>query len=139
MPPNSGTLNTIGFSGLLVDANNPSVDLDIFFDAATQTNMAILMAATGFPQTTNFYTVNLATGAATLVQGPLFRLDRIADAPTVATLAEYGTEPVLAIPLQQPVTIGSEVIAPGSCGLAKSLAAIDFANDGICLISQPCK
>ena len=79
------------------------------------------------------------TGAATLVNGPLFRLDRIAGAPDAAVRASYGAAPVLAIPLDQPVTIGTEVIAPGSCGLSSSLTSIGFANDGLCLISQPCK
>jgi trimeric autotransporter adhesin len=65
VPPNSGTCNTVGMSGLLVDAFNPAVDMDIFFDAATQTNTAILVATTGVVPTTNFYTVNLASGVAT--------------------------------------------------------------------------
>ena len=78
-------------------------------------------------------------GSATLVAGPLFRLDRVAGAPDGETLASYGDASVLAIPLDRPVTIGVEVIVAGSCGIAPSLAAIDFANGGLCLIAQPCK
>lgn len=74
-----------------------------------------------------------------LVGGPLFRLDRLAGAPDAAVRVTYGAAPVLAIPLNQPVTIDGEVIGSGSCGLAPSLAAIGFANDGLCLITQPCK
>ncbi|MBI1225068.1 MAG: DUF4394 domain-containing protein [Bacteroidetes bacterium] len=65
VPPNNGTCNTIGMSGLIVDAVNPQVDMDIFFDAATQTNTAILVAVMGIVPTTNFYTVDLTTGATT--------------------------------------------------------------------------
>lgn len=79
-PPNNGTQNTIGMSGVLVDANNPAVDLDIFFNAATQTNTAILVALSGVIPTTNFYTVNLATGAATAISpvGVPIQVDDIA-------------------------------------------------------------
>ena len=76
--------------------------------------------------------------SASLANGPPFRLDRLAGATDAAMCARYGDAPVLAIPLDQPVTIGSEVVAPGSCGLARSLGAIGFANRGLCLISQPC-
>ncbi|MEO7737843.1 MAG: class I mannose-6-phosphate isomerase [Novosphingobium sp.] len=77
-------------------------------------------------------------GSVSLVKGPLFRLDRIAGEPSETVLARYGVAPMLAVPLDRPVTIGDEVIAPGSCGLSPSLASIDFANDGLCLIAQPC-
>ena len=74
-----------------------------------------------------------------LVAGPLFRLARVAGAPDRETRASYGDALVLAIPLDLPVTIGGELIVAGSCGIAPSLTAIDFANGGLCLIAQPCK
>jgi mannose-6-phosphate isomerase len=73
-----------------------------------------------------------------LVDGPLFRLDRIAGGVTGAVQRRFCANPLLAVPLHAPVRIGEETIEPGSCGVAPSLAAIGFANDGICLIAQPC-
>lgn len=64
-PPNNGTQNTVGASGIVAEAS--SVDMDIYFNPITSTNMAILCAATGLPSLTNFYIVNLTTGAATAV------------------------------------------------------------------------
>ena len=65
-PPNNGTLNTVGASGITVNGTAPSVDLDIFSSAAG-TNTAYLVANTGTTANTSLYTVNLATGTTTLV------------------------------------------------------------------------
>ena len=64
-PPNNGTLNTVGATGLAVNTTTPNVDLDIYSSAAG-TNTAYLVANTTTTNT-SLYTVNLTTGAATLV------------------------------------------------------------------------
>ncbi len=66
LPPNDGTLNSVGGSGIVVNATTPNVDLDIY-STAVGTNMAYLVANTGTSANTSLYTVNLTTGAATLV------------------------------------------------------------------------
>ena len=98
VPPNDGTLNTIGSSGLTLGAT-PSVSLDIYSPAAG-TNSAFLVANTAASNNSSFYTVNLATGAATLVgpvgNGLLARDIAIAAATGVVTAvrdrAELATE-----------------------------------------------
>lgn len=66
-PPNNGTLTTIGASGITVNSADPSVDLDIFYDFTTATNMAYLAANTGTSTFDGFYTLSTTTGAAVLV------------------------------------------------------------------------
>lgn len=73
-------------------------------------------------------------GEIALVEGPHFRLARI-DGPPSAQLAARFDGPLLAIPVDCPARIGDEVIEPGNCALAPSLAAL--ATDGLCLIAQP--
>lgn len=98
VPPNDGTLNTIGSSGLTLGAT-PSVSLDIYSPAAG-TNSAFLVANTAASNNSSFYTVNLTTGAATLVgpvgNGLLARDIAIAAATGVVTAvrdrAELATE-----------------------------------------------
>lgn len=63
-PPNNGVLNTIGSSGIMVNPANRTTDLDIWFNAATRTNMAFLAANT-LNTNDDLYQVNLNTGAAT--------------------------------------------------------------------------
>lgn len=76
-------------------------------------------------------------GNAQLVDGPYFRLDRVAGRPDVATRTHYGIGPLLVIPLEGEARIGSEVIVPGACGLAGGIDAVEFADDGQSLIAQP--
>jgi hypothetical protein len=65
-PPADGQLTAVGLSGITVNSAAPTVDLDIY-SAAAGTNTAFLVANTGTLANTSLYTVNLATGAATLV------------------------------------------------------------------------
>lgn len=65
-PPNNGTLNTVGASGIAANATASSLDLDIYSPVAG-TNTAYLVANPGTTANTNLYTVNLTTGTATLV------------------------------------------------------------------------
>jgi mannose-6-phosphate isomerase len=76
-------------------------------------------------------------GNARLVDGPCFRLDRVWGRPDVAARTHYGIGPLLVIPLEGEARIAGEAIAPGSCGLASGIDAVDFADDGLALITQP--
>lgn len=67
LPPNNGTLNTVGSSGISVNLADPSSDLDIVFNPATSTNTAFFSANTGASANDVLYTVSLSTGAATSV------------------------------------------------------------------------
>jgi hypothetical protein len=64
-PPNAGTLNTIGSSGITI-VSISSLDMDITTDPNSGINTAFL--SEGIPgTTTNFYRVNLTTGAVSRV------------------------------------------------------------------------
>ncbi|GGG55939.1 hypothetical protein GCM10011378_35190 [Hymenobacter glacieicola] len=62
-PPNDGTLNTVGASGVTVTAG-ANVDMDIF-STAENVNTAYLVAATGASTNSSLYSLNLTSGAAT--------------------------------------------------------------------------
>jgi hypothetical protein len=68
-PPADGQLTAVGPSGIRVNNAAPAVDMDIY-SSALGVNTAFLVANTGTSANTSLYTVNLVTGAATLV-GPL--------------------------------------------------------------------
>jgi hypothetical protein len=67
IPPNNGTLNTVGNSGIVLNLADPTADMDIFYNLSTGQNTAYLVANPGTQASDNLYTLNLATGAATLV------------------------------------------------------------------------
>ncbi|MES2628327.1 MAG: DUF4394 domain-containing protein, partial [Bacteroidota bacterium] len=57
VPPNNGTLNTLGSSGIAVNLVDPTSDLDIAFDTITRTNTAYFTANTGTSTFDKLYTV----------------------------------------------------------------------------------
>ena len=76
-------------------------------------------------------------GGPVLVDGPLFRLDRIEGAPDAATLAAYPAA-LLALPLAGEVRAedGSARAGAGECLYAESLAALDFSAAEITLLTR---
>ena len=64
--PNTGVLATVGTTGIAANTTTPNLDLDIYSSAAG-TNTAYLVANPGTAANTNLYTVNLTSGATTLV------------------------------------------------------------------------
>ncbi len=77
-------------------------------------------------------------GEIVLVDGPLFRLHRIEGAPSPGARADYGDRPLLVIPREGPVHVAGREVVAGGCALADSLAEVEFASSGLCLIAQPC-
>lgn len=67
IPPNNGTLNTIGSSGIMINMMDATLDLDIFYEPTTQLNTAYLAANTGTTTNDNLYSVNLSSGVSTLI------------------------------------------------------------------------
>lgn len=67
VPPNDGTLNTIGSSGIMVNLMDPTSDLDIFYTQQGAMNTALFSANVGMSSFDNLYNVDLTTGAATLI------------------------------------------------------------------------
>ncbi len=134
-PPNNGTQNTIGTTGIIVDAVNPVVDMDIFFNAATQTNTALLCAATGFPSLTNFYTVDLTTGNTTalLPVGIPVQVDDIAvfidrSIPTLAGQLVYaltGNNNLISFDSDLPSFVRS-ITATSGVFASQPLVGLDF-------------
>jgi hypothetical protein len=67
IPPNNGTLNTVGASGIVVNPADPSSDLDIYYTQYGAPNRAYLAANVGNSLFDNLYTIHLATGQATMI------------------------------------------------------------------------
>ena len=77
-----------------------------------------------------------ATGGASLVSGPYFRLDRIDGRPDPETMGRYAG-PLFVVPLNCSLSVAGEAVAPGQCALAQSLGAVNFPASGLSLIAQP--
>ncbi len=76
-------------------------------------------------------------GEITLVEGPLFRLDRLDGPPTPAVAARYSGA-LLVIPMISGLGVAGTAIAPGDCAVIDSIADLEIAAGSRCLIAQPC-
>ena len=74
-------------------------------------------------------------GAVTLVEGPLFRLDRVAGAVSAEVAARYHGA-LLVVPVRGDARVGDAVVAPGGCAVADGLSDVAFADGGLALIAQ---
>jgi len=73
----------------------------------------------------------------TLIDGPFFRLDRVAGNPSERLTADYRS-PLLALPLEGSVSAreGDGWARPGECLYAPDIAALDFSHSGIALLTK---
>ncbi len=76
-------------------------------------------------------------GEVTLVDGPLFLLDRLDGPASVGAASRYGTAPLLVISRSAGVSVCGDAIASGECALAASLADVVLESNAKSLIAQP--
>ncbi|GGD57281.1 class I mannose-6-phosphate isomerase [Croceicoccus mobilis] len=95
-----------------------------------------MSVAKGEPIAPELYRHVPEAGSQRLVDGPFFVLDKVEGAPDAAISGDYPGA-LLVIPRDADVTVDGEVVHPGQCALASSIAAVDFAQHGHCLITRP--
>ncbi len=61
-PPNAGVLTTIAPVSLAVNLNDPTTDVDIFYNTASSANIAFLTTNEGTSTSDKLYTLDVATG-----------------------------------------------------------------------------
>ncbi len=128
-PPNAGTLNTVGTSGITA-ANGTGLDLDITTNPTTGVNTAYL-AANVSGSGNNFYSVNLTTGAATLIGaiGSGLTITEMAISlpapPRSRTIYGISSGNLISFNSASPGTILSTVALSG-LGTGETILGIDF-------------
>ena len=76
------------------------------------------------------------TGEVTLVEGPLFRLDRLDGAASPEVKARYEGA-FLVTPVSGSATIEGETVAAGQCALVGDWSSLSIGGDAKILITQP--
>ena len=76
------------------------------------------------------------TGEVTLVEGPLFRLDRLDGAASPEVRARYEGA-FLVTPVSGSATIEGETVAAGQCALVGDWSSLSIGGDAKILITQP--
>lgn len=132
----AGTVHAIGPGLALVEVQQTSDTTFRLFDYGRPRELHLeraLAVARGAPYPAH-HRGSIADGPV-LVDGPQFRLDRIAGAPDAATRARYDGD-LLALPLSGQLR-GSDgtAAAAGECLYAASIDGIDFSAAGITLLT----
>ena len=134
----AGTVHAIGAGLTLIEVQQNSAVTYRLYDYGRPRELHLaagIAVARGVPHDPGLRRHVTAAGDVTLVDGPHFRLDRLDGAPNAALTARYRGA-ILVLPLDQPLTVAGEAVAPGQCALAADLSEIEFS--GRCLIAQPC-
>ena len=77
-----------------------------------------------------------ASGHASLVDGPHFRIDLVDGVADDGLLYSY-TDKLLIVPLSGDVLVAGEVVQPGQCAQSPNLASVTFAPEGKALVAAP--
>lgn len=134
----AGTVHAIGPGLSLVEVQQTSETTFRLYDYGRPRELHLeraLAVASGAPYGAE-HKRSIADGQV-LVDGPHFRLDRIAGAPDAATLAAYQGA-LLVLPLDGEVAAkdGSARAGAGECLLADNLTSLDFARARITLLTR---
>jgi mannose-6-phosphate isomerase len=136
----AGTVHAIGAGLALIEIQQNSDITYRLYDYGRPRELHLDQAvavANGGPHDPSLRRHLPTRGSVTLVEGPHFRLDRIdANAPDDLG-SRYGAGPLLVIPVDAPIELAGQALAPGECGLACSLGDIAFPEEGKILLAQP--
>ncbi len=135
----ANTVHAIGGGISLIEVQQTSDVTYRLFDYGRERELHLdegIAVARGEPHLPSLRVRVPERGSVALVDGPLFRLDRIAGVPDAATAARYGEAAVLVIPMRGEVRVSNERIAPGECALAASLDDVASDASALCLIAQ---
>ncbi len=133
----AGTVHAIGAGVSLIEVQQNSDVTYRLYDYGRPRELHLdegIAVARGEPYPAAMHNNMPVEGSASMVDGPLFKLDRIDGAPNGAELARFAGSPLLVIPMTGSATIAGEVIAPGQCGLAENIAQVEVR--GQALIAQ---
>lgn len=135
----ANTVHAIGAGVSLIEVQQNSDITYRLFDYGRPRELHLeegMAVAQGTPYPERLHRRVMPRGSVTLVEGPLFRLDRIDGSPEPALAAHYPGQ-LLVIPLDRAVTVAGEQVSAGECALALSLDSVQFAADGLCLVARP--
>jgi mannose-6-phosphate isomerase len=136
----SGTVHAIGAGVSLIEIQQNRDVTYRLYDYGRPRELHLdegIAAAKGVPHDAVLRTHLPEHGSIMLLDGPLFRLDRI-EGEVPGMLAERYSGPLLAIPLEGEVGIAGEAVAPGQCALAPSVGDVSIGPGAYCLLAQPC-
>ena len=136
----AGTVHAIGAGVSLIEVQQNSDTTYRLYDYGRPRELHLdqgAAVARGEPYPRSLHRTVPARGSVGIVDGPLFRLDRIEGAPDPATAERYQGA-LLVIPCEGPVHVAGEEVVAGGCAVVDGLGEVEFASSGLSLLAQPC-
>jgi mannose-6-phosphate isomerase len=136
----SGTVHAIGAGVSLIEVQQNSDTTYRLYDYGRPRELHLdegVAVARGETYAPGLHRIVPPRGSLNLVDGPLFRLDRIEGAPDDTVVERYRGA-LLVIPCEGPVHIAGEEVVAGGCAVAAGLEEVEFANSGLSLLAQSC-
>ena len=135
----AGTVHAIGPGLALVEVQQASDTTFRLYDYGRPRELHLdraMAVARGEPYSAE-HRGSVAERGETLINGPCFRLDRAVGMPSLAVAQQYHC-PLLALPLEGSVAAreGDGCARPGECLYAPDIAALDFSQSGITLLTR---
>jgi len=134
----AGTVHAIGAGISLIEVQQNSDTTYRLYDYGRPRELHLdqgMAVARGEPHPAELRRKVPARGPEVLVDGPLFKFDRIDGALPEGVKARYSGA-LLVLPLSGVVEVAGEPVEPGQCALAESLSALRIASDAQLLIAQ---
>jgi len=135
----AGTVHAIGPGCSIIEVQQNSDITYRLYDYGRPRGLHLddgIAVANGAPHPESLRGSIPASGHASLVDGPHFRLDLVDGIADDGLLYSYADR-LLVVPLSGEVLVAGEVVAPGQCAYAPNLASVSFAPEGKCLVTAP--
>ena len=136
----AGTVHAIGAGVSLIEVQQNSDITYRLYDYGRPRELHLdegVAVARGEPYAARWHRRVEARGEQTLVDGPLFRLDRIDGPPSEAVRLAYGEAPLLVIPREVGFSVGGIDVAVGECALARAIDEVAVTGGALGLIARP--
>ena len=136
----AGTVHAIGAGVSLIEVQQNSDITYRLYDYGRPRELHLdegVAAATGEVYADHRRSHLPARGEVTLVDGPLFRLDRIDGPPEEDLRAAYAGSPLLVVPRGIGVSVGGIDIAVGECALARGIDEVAVSGGALALLAKP--
>ena len=135
----AGTVHAIGAGVSLIEIQQNSDITYRLYDYGRPRELHLdagIAVARGEPHDAGLRKHVPAHGTVELARGRYFTAHRLEGQPDAALQAEYA-RPMLVIPLSGSVTAHGDVVAPGGCAYAATIADVVFAPEGRAIIVHP--
>jgi mannose-6-phosphate isomerase len=136
----AGTVHAIGAGLSLIEVQQNRDVTYRLYDYGRDRELHLdagIAVAKGAPHEPSLRTHLPAHGSIVLLDGPMFRLDRV-EGEVPEALAQRYSGPLLTIPLSGEASVAGEKVAPGDCALAHSIEELSLVPGAQCLLAQPC-